>query len=66
MLIPSGPLSLWERVRVRGFSRTLGTLTPALSLREREQRSLAQKTVRYIHVDAALVPPISDVVELWV
>jgi hypothetical protein len=31
------PLSPWERVRVRGFSSPVGTLTPALSLWEREK-----------------------------
>ncbi len=34
---PFFPLSLWERVRVRGFSSPVGTLTPALSRREREK-----------------------------
>jgi len=29
------PLSLWERVRVRGLHETLATLIPAFSLRER-------------------------------
>jgi hypothetical protein len=33
--IPSFPYSLRERVRVRDFSHSLGTLTPALSQRER-------------------------------
>jgi len=38
MMLPIFPLSPWERVRVRvrGFNETLGTLTPALSRRERE------------------------------
>ncbi len=35
MPFPLSPLSL-ERVRVRGFNETLGTLTPALSQGEKE------------------------------
>jgi hypothetical protein len=42
MSLPSGPLSLWERVRVRGCiyfaaPKDLQLLTPALSQREREE-----------------------------
>ncbi len=33
---PCFPLSLWERVRVRGFSQGLGSLAPAISRGERE------------------------------
>jgi hypothetical protein len=41
-------LSPQERVRVRGFARRLGILTPALSQRAREQRPLTQKTVKFM------------------
>src|SRR5438093_13589613 len=57
----NGAPSPWERVRVRGFFRYLGTLrrhcvgagsaatfTPALSQGEREQRPLAQPTDKFM------------------
>ena len=44
---PFFPLSQWERVRVRGFSSPVVTLTPALSRWEREKAQPAS-SIKFI------------------
>jgi hypothetical protein len=45
---PFFPLSLWERVRVRGFNETLGTLTPRPLPVGEGARAVAARTVKYM------------------
>jgi len=54
---PFFPLSLWERVRVRGFASPVGTLTPALSQREREKAQPAS-SITFIVMEHQALPQV--------